>query len=203
MNFEELFISESKPYKGKSKRDKFLSRLFGIFNEEIIRIWCENRNSPFDDLGRPTIYDSDGRHYTLDFLLKDKDGCVFLTEMKCEIEYQKYKFLTLADSKQFNHHRARRAFQLFLEISESPRKYVIKCAGSEVNISGTALVWGRISDVGEDCVKKDFLLNHVISTEQVVADLVGWEDDNFREFIEQYSDWSNQLFDGLLRHRSA
>jgi hypothetical protein len=47
--FPMLFRSSS------SARDKFLSRLFGIFSEEIVRIWCRAPDAPYEDLGRPTI----------------------------------------------------------------------------------------------------------------------------------------------------
>jgi len=98
MNFESLFITEKEPFKGKSERDKFLSRVFGIFSERIVEIWCQNPKAPFSNIGRPTIYyDEEGNYCTLDFLLKDEKGELFVTEMKCEIEYQRYKFFTLSD----------------------------------------------------------------------------------------------------------
>ena len=119
-----------------------------MHNEEIIKIWCENSKSPFSNVGRPTIYDKDGRYYTLDFLLKDEKGNLFVTEMKCEIEYQKYKNLTLSNSKQLNHHRTKRAFQLFLENAVSPNKHSVKVKGEPFRVSGSALVWGRTSSEG-------------------------------------------------------
>lgn len=197
MDFEALFISEGRPYNGNSKRDKFLSRIFGIFNEEIIRIWCENEKSPFTNIGRPTIYDDNGKHYTLDFLLKDNENRLFVTEMKCEIEYQKYQFLTLKEAKQFKHHRSKRAFELFLDLSKNPKKYDVKCGGNKKNIDGTALVWGRISTAGEVEIKQEFDIEHVISTERVVADLIGWKDEGFRNIMNLYKSWAVQLFDGL------
>ena len=200
MNFEKLFISEGKPYEGKSVRDKFLSRIFGIFNEEIIRIWCDNKKSPFTDVGRPTLYDGDGRHYTLDFLLEDRKGSFFVTEMKCEIEYQKYRYLTLSESKQFNHHRKKRAFQLFLENAESPNKYTVKVKGEAVEVNGSALVWGRTSSEGAANIKSEFSIAHIISTEKVVEDLLNWKDERYFSYIQEYQEWSNQLFNGLSGH---
>ncbi|WP_105174286.1 hypothetical protein [Pseudoalteromonas sp. T1lg122] len=197
MNFESLFISEDKPYKGKSKRDKFLSRVFGIFNEEIFRIWCNNERSPFVDLGRPTIYDKDGRHYTLDFLLEDEKGRKFITEMKCEIEYQKYKFLTLYHRDQLKHHRNKRAFQLLLEVAQEPEGYEVSCNKEAVQIAGSSLVWGRTTQQGIKDVKGAFQLSHVLSTESVVADLVKWGDQNYLELIGLYEYWSSSLFHGL------
>lgn len=53
---------------GPDARGSFLSRVFGIFNEEIIRIWARDDKSPYDSHERtPTLYDGN-RNYTLDFL---------------------------------------------------------------------------------------------------------------------------------------
>ncbi|MBL1321612.1 MAG: hypothetical protein COA63_011205 [Methylophaga sp.] len=197
MKFDKLFISEDLPYKGRSKRDKFLSRIFGIFNEEIIRIWCNNKNSPFIDLGRPTVYDNDGKHYTLDFLLKDDAGNIFLTEMKCEIEYQKYKYLTLSEIGQLKHHSNKRAFQLFLEVAHKPDLYDIKCNSEIIKVSGSALVWGKVSELGGQAVKSEFGLSHLISTESAVRDLVKWQDKSYLDLIAMHELWCQQLFSGL------
>lgn len=200
LNFEDTFISESKPYKGHSKRDKFLSRVFGIFSEEIIRIWCASEKSPFVDLGRPTIYDSDGKGYTLDFLLEDKNGRVFVTEMKCEIEYQKYKYLCLGSSSQLEHHCGKRAFTLFLELSSEPQKYQVKCKPNHTTpkVAGTALVWGKVSDEGRSVVQKQHHISYVISLESVINDLQNWGDDEYLNFIQEYRGWSEELYGGLL-----
>lgn len=198
MNFENLFMSENIPYKGKSQRDKFLSRVFGIFNEEIIRIWCKNSASPFKDLGRPTIYDSDGRHYTLDFLLQDKEKNTYITEMKCEIEYQKYKYLILNEITQLKHHQKKRAFQLLLKIAKSPNSFDIKCKGATVEVNGSALIWGKTSEKGIMKTIEEFSFSHILSTESIINDLINWEDKNYHDFIGQYYDWSTSLFSGLL-----
>ena len=199
MNFESLFVSEEKPYKGKSQRDKFLSRLFGIFNEEIIRVWCTNEKSPYTDKGRPTIYDN-GKRYTLDFLLEDRDSRLFITEMKCWIEYKKYKYLTLDNKEKLCDHdlSEKPAFQLFLEAAKSPSRIKVKCNEKEVDISGSILVWGRSTEGGSLDVKNNYSIHDVISTESVVADLVKWEDVNYKKLIDQYQLWSDQLFEGLL-----
>ena len=197
MNFEDLFISEQKPYKGKSQRDKFLSRIFGIFNEEIVRIWCANTQSPFNDLGRPTVYDIDGKHYTLDFLLRDCSGNIFVTEMKCEIEYQKYKGLILSKEEQLHRHLRKRAFQLLLEIASRPEAFQIKCQGEEINVSGSALIWGKVSEEGATEVKHMHSLTHVLSTESIITDLIDWKDYNYLSLLNQYESWCDQLFTNL------
>ena len=70
--FENIFRrDDSKP----NFRDKFLSRMFGIFSEEIVRTWCDNLKSLYEDLGRPTLKNnnnSGGRGWTLDFTLMSR-----------------------------------------------------------------------------------------------------------------------------------
>ena len=198
MDIREVFISEAMPYRGRSKRDKFLSRIFGIFNEDIVRIWCKNNNSPFIDLGRPTVYDADGKYYTLDFLLKCNSGHIFLGEMKCEIEYQKYRYLTLNEAGQLDHHRKKRAFQLLLEIATAPHQYKIKCGGNDIEVNGSALIWGRVSPEGETSVKTNSGISHVLSTEAIIGDLIDWKDEDYFKLIGSHFGWCNELFSGLL-----
>jgi hypothetical protein len=83
-------------------RDKFLARLFGIFSEEIVRIWCKSKNASYDDIGRPRIFIPPSKKgCTLDFTLKSRnDGKIYIAEMKCWVEYQNYKFLTLQSANQ-------------------------------------------------------------------------------------------------------
>ena len=40
-------------------RDKYLSRLFGLFSEEVVRTWCACPEAAYLDLGRPTLRDPD------------------------------------------------------------------------------------------------------------------------------------------------
>ena len=197
MNFDDFFISEAKPYKGKSKRDKFLSRVFGIFNEEIIRIWCRNENSPFEDCGRPTVY-VDEKRYTLDFLLKDKDGNLYLTEMKCELEYQKYKFLKLSESSQVSRHNKKPAFKAFLETAVNPSSYIIKCKKEKVHVKGAVLIWGSIFSKEVENILKEYSLSYILSTEEIINNLIDWKDDEYISFVGQYKEWSNQLFTSML-----
>src|SRR6266496_4310513 len=104
---EHLFRSSS------SSRDKFLSRLFGIFSEDIVRIWCNDPRSPYENIGRPTIKPAvGGKGYTLDFALRrEQTGAIFISEMKCELEYEGYKYLVLASPSQLKHHKGA-AFQI-------------------------------------------------------------------------------------------
>ena len=84
-------------------RDKFLSRLFGIFNDEVVGAWCSLPNTPYEDLGRPNLKRSDeNRGHILDFTLRDHaNGRLYIAEMKCELEYEGYRYLLLDSPEQF------------------------------------------------------------------------------------------------------
>ena len=97
MLFSDLFRSDS------STRDKFLSRLFGIFSEEIVRCWASAPEAPYEDLGRPTVKapTNESRGYTLDFTFRSKaDDAIYIVEMKSELQYQNYKYLILSEPSQ-------------------------------------------------------------------------------------------------------
>ena len=135
--------------------------------------------------------------------MKDKDSRLFITEMKCWLEYQKYKYLTLENKDQLCHpdlsgKPGKPAFRLFLKAAKSPQSVTVKCKGKKVDISGSILVWGRTIESGSLDVKSYYSIHDVISTESVVADLVKWEDAEYKKLIDQYQLWSDQLFNGLL-----
>ena len=49
------FVAAFKRPGAPGSRGKYLSRVFGIFSEEIVRIWAADPRAPFEDLGRPTL----------------------------------------------------------------------------------------------------------------------------------------------------
>ena len=181
---------------GPKEKGAFLSRVFGIFNEEIIRIWARDPQSPYSISDRrPTLYDESGR-YTLDFLFI-RDGHSYVSEMKCEIQYQNYKYWMLEDASQLEHHRGRRAFDLFLEVARDPVSINVR-AGSEIKPSGAILVWGAVSPNGAQSVQDRFGICDVISMEDCVRDLVKWGSSDYRELIAEKRDWCNDLCRTLL-----
>lgn len=60
----------------------FLSRIFGVFSEEIVKIWCDNRkNKDFEYIGKPHINVGKKRPIKLDHLLKS-NNTYFIVEKK-------------------------------------------------------------------------------------------------------------------------
>jgi hypothetical protein len=165
-DFAEIF-QDGPPEKGS-----FLSRVFGVFNEEIIRIWARDSRSPYNiHERRPTLYEN-GKNYTLDFLL-EKKGDLFVSEMKCEIQYQNYRYWRLNSTSQLMHHRTKRAFELFLNLSQDPSSVLVK-AGEAVKIKGTVLVWGAATDQGVAEVTGEFGISDVLTVESCIKDLSTW-----------------------------
>ena len=114
VSFERLFHASDKG------RDNFLSRVFGIFSEEIVRAWCRAEDCPYCDLGRPSLYENGRRVATLDFTLQSKrTGEIFVAEQKCELAFENYKYLQLKSAQDLAHHTSK-AFQRFLELAKKP-----------------------------------------------------------------------------------
>ena len=179
-------------------RDKFLSRVFGIFNEDIVRCWCNDPRSAYEDLGRPTITDANtGRYYTLDFTFRSRDsGCIYIGEMKCELEYENYRFLTLESPSQLQHHIGN-AFKLFLAAATAPDNYQVRVQGKPQSIDGAILVWGRYTPQGHNSVVEKYRLYTVLALEKIVRDLIHWRSGEFEELIATKESWCQYLFTGL------
>jgi hypothetical protein len=80
--------------------------MFAFFSEEIVRHWAACQEAPYCNVGRPVIWDTDGKlFHVLDFTLERRsDGRRYVAELKCEIEFEKYAFLELTGPSQVHHH---------------------------------------------------------------------------------------------------
>jgi hypothetical protein len=136
-SFEDFFRSET------PARDKFLSRLFGLFSEDVVRHWCRCPDAPYEDLGRPRLRAvGEAKGYTLDFTLRNrKTKRTFVAELKCELEWDGYKYLRLTDASQLDHHTGD-AFQKLLDFAKSPAAYSLTVGGKPVEVQGAVIVWG-------------------------------------------------------------
>ena len=158
---------------GSPGKGSFLSRVFGIFNEEIIRIWARDEKSPYNiHERRPTLYEG-SRSYTLDFLF-EKNSELYVSEMKCEIQYKNYKYWRLTNPKQLEHHVSKRAFELLLQLSRDSHSVPVKAAGESIEVKGTVLVWGAATPAGIKAVRDHFGISDVLTVESCVRDLLEW-----------------------------
>ena len=184
-------------------RDKFLSRLFGIFNEEIVRCWARDPRAPYEDLGRPTLKaPGDARGYTLDFTLRRRtDGATFVAEMKCKLEYERYRYLTLTSPDQLAHHR-KPAFTAFLKAARQPDRYAVRIGGKPITVHGAILIWGRVTDAGRRAVIDRHGFADVLSLESIITDLQTTENAEYRALLRRLAAWAAELFAGLTGPRA-
>ena len=192
--FEMIFHSNN------PTRDKFLSRIFGIFNEEIVRCWCNDPRAPYENLGRPTITrEATRRGRTLDFTFRSRNGGhVYIGEMKCWLEFENYRYLALESSSQLNH-LTDETFRLFLDAAKEPDQYQVTVKGKLRPIDGAILVWGKCTERGRVSVIERFGLHTVLSLEEITTDLVAQGNERFLELLDQREKWCKELFDGLRR----
>ena len=185
---------------GPPEKGSFLSRVFGIFSEEVIRIWARAEESPYSIHDkRPTLYEKCGssKRATLDFLLQ-KDGGFFVSEMKCEIQYQNYKYWRLTDPEQLKHHySSSNSFRMFLDLSRDTDSVRVLAAGEPIDVKGTVLVWGASTSEGECLVKSRFGIADILTVESCVNDLVAWDNQQYLNLLKAREHWLSSLFKGL------
>lgn len=182
----------------RRERDNFLSRLFGIFSERIIACWASDPRAPYESLGRPTLREPGQRKgHTLDFTLRSRaTGQAFIAEMKCEIAYEGFKYFELSSPVQLTHH-TKPAFEAFLRACREPSHFDILVRRKPTIIAGGILIWGRCTPAGRTAVLEKFGFADVLVIEQILADLVAWENASFAQLIGDHATWSNELFAGL------
>jgi hypothetical protein len=193
---KEFFDLEAFFKNGPMERSNFLSRVLGIFNEEIVRIWCRDPTSPYVDLGRPTLYGEDGQRWqTLDFALAPAGGGLpLVTEMKCEIAFENFRYLRLENSGQLDHHRGKAAFDWFMDLARNPQQHPVKIGGEETSVGGSVLVWGSVDEDARPQIMEETGLNEILSLESIVQDLLAWGSSEMEQFISAKHDWLNELF---------
>ncbi len=129
-NFDEMFKGS-----GDFKRVNFISRLFGLFNEQVVVHWCSCEQAEFSNLGRPTIRASDPKSRAiLDFALEGRrgpeQGKVFVAEMKCWLAAEQGRHLRLTTMDFANPYcRENKSFQTFLDFAKAPAEFGVTVKG--------------------------------------------------------------------------
>ena len=191
-NLETTFRHEGR------NRSNFLARVFGIFNEEIVRVWCRDERTPYNDLGRPTLYEPGNRWSTLDFALVRRDGGkALVAEMKCELAWDNFKYLQLVDAGQLDHHKGV-AFKRFLNLARDAAAYEVKVAGKPITVGGTALVWGSVSEEGRHSARAETGIDVILSLEDMVNDLIEWRSEPYSQLIGSRETWMQDMCRSLV-----
>ncbi len=190
MRFEDVFQT------GDQRRDNYRSRLFGMFSEDIARIWAQNPRAPYLYLGRPTIFEG-AAYATVDFLFQAPDGRRFVAEQKSELAWMGYAYLRLVDAGQVDHHRGKPAFDWFLEAARDPGKRLVRVAGKPVAVDGAILVWGAVDPAGRDAAMQACGFHDVLSVEEMLDDLRVWRDPAWAARLDELDAWSSGLLEAL------
>jgi hypothetical protein len=191
-HFERLFWTEN------ARRDNFRSRLFGMFSEEIVRVWGKNDSAPYRYVGRPTLWRGSAR-FTLDFVLeRQDDGKCFVAEQKAELAWASYSQLRLVAPGQVASHVGKPAFDWFLDLARAPASSIVKVGARVVPVDGAVLVWGAITPHGRETVIAEYNFADVLSLEQMLADLRAWRDPNWEQQITELREWTDGLLGDLV-----
>lgn len=193
ISFDKIFKSTN------PNQDKFLSRLFGIFSEDIVRKWCADSRAPYRDLGRPTVrFRTERRGRTLDFTLQSRrDGLIFVGELKCELEFENYRYLRLMSSSQLDHHKGE-AFAKFQDIARNAHKYIVTVDRKDISVAGSILVWGSVTTDGCLTVIRENGFADILSLEEIIADLLDWGNEDYCRLVEDRATWCHYLFNKLV-----
>ncbi|WP_143042834.1 hypothetical protein [Paracoccus alkenifer] len=143
------------------------------------------------------------RGHTLDFTFRERaSGKVYVSEMKCEIEYQNFRYFVLERSDQLAHHQ-KPAFHAFLDAANKALGQTVHVGRKVVETDGAILVWGAVTPAGRESVMEEMGFYDVLSLEKICEDLVEWRSELYIEFLNARRDWCNQLFCGLLGEAGA
>lgn len=182
----------------ESRRDKFLARLFGLFSEDFVRDWCEDTRAQYENLGRPTLWvPGEPRGSTLDFTFRDRaTRKTYVSEMKVELEFEGYRYMTLERLDQIAHHRLP-AFQRFLEIAREPTAYEVRVDAKPVAVDGAILIWGAATEAGRTLVTSETGIHDVLAIDDIVRDLRAWRPARYVERVAALRQAAIELFDWL------
>lgn len=119
-----------------------------------------------------------------------------MAELKCELEFQGYRYLRLVSSSQLKHHTGR-AFTRFLDLAKNPDRYTATVNGKVIPIVGAILIWGSITPQGRASVISDKGLAEVLSLEEITNDLLNRGNGTYTDLIQHRVNWCQHLFSGL------
>lgn len=178
-------------------RDSFLSRLFGIFSEEVVHHWCRQPHALYEDLGRPSLYSDGAYRHTLDFMLRSREtGDVYISELKCELQFENYRYLRLRDESQLRLGKRGASFDAFMALARDPSAYEIRVNAKRMTPAGVILVWGAMHPDGK-AMAAGHQIADVLSIEDMLDDLSLWKPIEWSDRVRELRGWSNALFDHL------
>lgn len=189
----------------------FLSKIFATFNQDIIKIWCDNpNNKQYNYVSREPIIVVGEERTRLDHLL-EKNGKNFIVEQKNFFGY-KGGLITIIDddpiflknfdswSNSKNKDQKSQAWQKFssLHFKKNLEPFVKLKNGEIKIIHGKILIWSKGTKEGKKILKHKLYLNDILTIEDMVIDLKKWGDADFKKLLKEKKKWINNLFSELI-----
>ncbi len=200
-NLKDTFNSINLNDEALVERDNFLSRLLGIFSEDLVTIWSSEQKSKYRSIGkgRPNLYYKDSKKpFTLDFTLQEKTSrSIYMCEMKCWLSYEKYKYTELGSVKQIEKLLGSsdfKALKHFCRFSESQKGYKVLVDKIPQNIDGTILIWSSVNKETKEEIKNKYHFHDILSFEEIVNDLIKWKSEKYQTLIKTKYYWISHLF---------
>ena len=122
--------------------------------------------------------------------------------MKCEIEYQNFRYFILDHENQLAHHK-KPAFAAFLAAARLPDSAEVRVRGQKIQTHGAILIWGAIETDAVAPIRTSTGLHDILSLEKICRDLVDWQNPDYLALIAQRREWCDRLFAGLEAGDSA
>ncbi len=116
--------------------------------------------------------------------------------MKCELEYDGYRYLRLTSTNQLRHHTSP-AFGKFLCAASDPTALDVRRKGKPECVDGAILVWGAVAPEGRQAVMSEYGFADVLSAEAMLADLAIWAPIGWTDLVNRHRSWTDELFDLL------
>jgi hypothetical protein len=116
--------------------------------------------------------------------------------MKCEIEYQNFRYFVLEGVEQIAHHN-KPAFKEFLDSARCVPSQAITVDGKPVKTHGAILIWGATTARGKRAVMESTGIHDVLSVADICHDLAAWGNAEYYDLLTTRSMWCAELFSGL------
>jgi hypothetical protein len=117
--------------------------------------------------------------------------------MKCEIEYQNFKYFVLERPEQLEHHK-KSAFDALLKAAVRSSEQSVYVAGKPISVDGAILIWGSATPEGRKVVIESKGFRDVLTIADICQDLSSWSHTGYRELVAKRQEWCRELFSGLV-----
>jgi hypothetical protein len=178
------------------ERSRFLLALFMSFAADIVRCWAADSHAPYRDLGKPVLRSTGAaRGVPLDFAFQDRrKQQVYGVVMFCDPLHE----LPLKAPEQLEPLRSARTFSSFLDAAANPAAYRLSVSGSEHTLGGAILIWSSLdSKKARAAIRKTHALTDVLALDQIIRDLLEWQNRDFQLLIDRRAAWCYDFFRGL------